>query len=189
MVFRCSTKLVAKIKDSDTTEYTSCEYLTRNAPDILVPRMHGCIRLGNRIIMFMSYIPSASLDKVWPKLSHENKKSIRDKLNEILERLRTLRQPDGLPFGGVTVEAAWEIRFNNDIRKSSKPISTYLGFQRYSTSLADWDLAKSPYMELLRRLVPLPKPGSVFTHGELRPGNIMVDEGENGQYFVTGIID
>jgi hypothetical protein len=106
MVFRCSRELVAKIKDSDTTRYTSCEYLTRNAPEILVPWMHGCIRLGNRIIGFMSYIPSASLDKIWPKPSHENKKSIRDKLNEILERLRTLRQPDGLPFGGVTVEAA-----------------------------------------------------------------------------------
>jgi aminoglycoside phosphotransferase len=38
-------------------------------------------------------------------------------------------------------------------------------------------------------MVPPPEPGSVFTHGELRPSNIMVDEDQNGQYFVTGIID
>jgi hypothetical protein len=109
MVLRCSKKLVAKVKDSDTTEYTSCEYLTRSAPDIPVPGMHNYIRLGNRLTTFMSYIPSASLDKVWPKLSHENKKSIRDRLNEILERLRTLRQSDGLAIGGFAGEAAWEI--------------------------------------------------------------------------------
>lgn len=133
--------------------------------------------------MFMSHIPSTSLDKVWPKLSHENKECIRDRLNEILQRLRTLRQPDGLPIGGVAGEAAWEIRGNGDVRKSSKPISTSLGFHKYSTALADVHGASSQYT------VPPPEPGSVFTYGELRPGNIMVDKDENGQYFVTGIID
>ncbi len=151
--------------------------------------MHGCIRLGNQLIMFMSYIPSLSLGNVWSKLLHENKNSIPDRLNEILERLRTLRQPDGLPIGGVAGEAAWEIRCNNEVRKFSKPISTLLGFQRYFAALADWDLAKWPYMQLLHSVVPPPEPGSVFTHGELRPGNIMVDEDENGRYFVTRIID
>lgn len=189
MILRCGKDLVAKIKDSDTTEYTSCEYLTRNAPDIPVPRMHGCIRLGRWLIMFMSHIPSTSLDKVWPKLSHENKERIRDRLNEILQRLRTLRQPDGLPIGGVAGEAAWEIRGTGEVRKSPKPISTSLEFHKYSTALADWDLAESPYMVLLHSTVPPPEPGSVFTHGELRTGNIMVDKDENGQYLVTGIID
>jgi Phosphotransferase enzyme family len=189
MVLQCSKELVAKVKDCDTTEYTSCEYLTRNAPDIPVPRMHGCIRLGNRLIMFMSYIPSASLDKVWPKLSHDNKKSICDRLNQILERLRTLRQPDGLLIGGVAGEAAWEVRCDKQTRKCSKVISTSLQFHKYSTALDDWDLAKSPYMELLHSIVPPPEPGSVFTHGDLQPGNIRVDKDENSDYFITGIID
>lgn len=157
MVLRCSKEIVAKVKDSDTTEYTSCEYLTRSAPEIPVPRMHGCVRLGDRLIMFMSYIPSVSLDRVWLRLSHENKTSISERLNEVLERLWTLRQPDGLPTGSIAGEAAWETRCNTEIGKRKKPITTSLGFHRFSTALADWDLAKSPFMVLLHSMVPPPE--------------------------------
>lgn len=188
MVLRCKGGIVAKIggDDDDTTECTSCQYLAQHAPDVPVPRMHGCINFGGRRMIFMDYIASVSLDKVWARLSHENKLCIQDRLNEIFTRLRKLRRDEGQQIGGVNGEAPWEVRRFPE--KSRKIISTSGEFERFSTAVS-LDLANSPYLKFLRSFVPSPEPGSVFTHGDLRPANIMVDRDEHGQYFVTAIID
>jgi hypothetical protein len=189
MVLRCGGGIVAKIRSGnvdDTTEYTSCQYLAQHAPDVPVPRMHGCVTLGGRRMIFMDYISSVSLDRVWTQLSHDNKLCIQDRLNQIFTSLRKLRRAEGQPIGGVNGEAPWEVRPFSE--KSRNIISTSSGFERFSTAVSP-NLENSPYLKFLRSFVPPSEPGSVFTHGDLRPANIMVERDEQGQYFVTAIID
>ncbi|RDW61069.1 hypothetical protein BP6252_12452 [Coleophoma cylindrospora] len=71
---------------------------------------------------------------------------------------------------------------------NSKTISTVAQFEDFQF------LLMPPYdglswVKFLRSLLP-PAPSTiVFTHGDVRPANIMVDIDETGKYFVTGIID
>jgi hypothetical protein len=175
MVLRCNSGIAAKIggdDDDDTTEYTSCQSLAQHAPDVPVPRMHGCVTLGGRRMIFMDYIPSVSLDKVWTQLSHDNKLCIQDRLIQIFTSLRKLRRAEGQLIGGVNGEAPWEVRRFPE--KSRNIISTSSEFERFSTAVSP-NLENSPYLKFLRSFVPPSEPRSVFTHGDLRPANIMVD--------------
>jgi hypothetical protein len=45
------------------------------------------------------------------------------------------------------------------------------------------------YIEFLRLFSPIHPQKIVFSHGDLNPGNIMVQLGENGQYPIAGLID
>ncbi len=106
-VFKCSDEVVAKVINGlrNSTEYTSMQYLYKHAPDIPAPLPHGVVKLGNFWAIFMTYIPSITLEKAWPSLDHEQKVSIQHQLNDILTRMREMKQAEGLPLGGVGEKA------------------------------------------------------------------------------------
>ncbi len=76
-------------------------YLAEHAPDIPALRQHGLIDLDPYKVTFMTYIPSMTLTKAWPTLTLEDKVYIQRQLGDIFGRLRTLRQQDGYPSGGI----------------------------------------------------------------------------------------
>lgn len=193
VVVKCNENIAAKVMtgNEDYTEYTSMQYLMKQAPDIPAPRPHGLIAFGPFRVIFMSYIPGTTLAQTWPNLLHEEKLSIQRQLDEIFCRLRSLQQDDGNTLGGVCGEGAKELRV--DECALFKGITTIEEFEDLQFSARHH--GSTTYVKLLRSFLAHDNStlmhGSVFTHGDIRTGNIMVnqDPDSSGQYVVTGIID
>ncbi|OGM48781.1 hypothetical protein ABOM_003057 [Aspergillus bombycis] len=191
-VVRCSDDLVIKIFPSsrDLTEYHNLQYLAENAPELPIPKPHGLIMLGSIGAMFMSYVPGIALHQVWSRLSHEGKLSIQKQLHDIFSRLRSLHQEDGTELGGVRGEGVKDYRIMETA--AYKGITTARGFDELQFSAKH--RASPSYVKLLRSFLDEDNKslqGSVFTHGDLKKSNIMVQEGSGNAdlYEVTGVID
>ncbi|KAJ5917404.1 hypothetical protein N7466_010958 [Penicillium verhagenii] len=191
-VVRCSDDLIIKTFSchEDFTEYHNLQYLAENAPDLPIPKPHGLITLGHIGVMFMSYVPGTTLQKVWPRLSHEGKLSIQNQLEAIFSRLRNLRQEDGAELGGLRGEGVKDWRIMENL--SYKGITTARGFTELQFSAKH--RASPFYVKLLRSFLKEDIEnlhGSVFTHADLKKCNIMVQEDpENTDFYVvTGVID
>lgn len=186
-VFKCSDKVVAKVilGFHNSIEYTSMQYLYKYAPEIPAPRPRGLVDLGNFWAIFMTYIPSITLEKAWPSLCHEQKVSIQYQLNDILTRMRQMEQPDRLPLGGVGGEGVKDLH-REDCR-SNKVIKTVAGFEDFKFSISKF--ASDSYVRFLKALLPPTTKRSVFTHGDFRPGNIIVLTDYRNNCIVKGIID
>lgn len=167
------------------------EYLAKNAPDIPAPRPHGLIAFGPFRVIFMSYIPDITLTQAWPNLSHNEKLSIKDQLDGIFCRLRTIRQDDNNVLGGVCGEGVKELQV--DECASFKDITTITQFNELQFSAVHH--GSNSYVKLLRSFLENDNSstsihGSVFTHGDVRTDNIMVKKDpDTGRYVVSGIID
>ncbi|EEQ28072.1 putative arabinan endo-1,5-alpha-L-arabinosidase [Microsporum canis] len=187
VVLKCSDNVALKVirQHPDYTEYTTLQYLAEKLPEIPVPSTYGVIRFKPFTAYFMSYIPSMTLAEAWPSLNHEGKTSVQEQLEEIFSKLRTLRKDDGYPLGGVGGEGVKEARVGNSAQE--KTINTAASFVDLQFSLSEF-LSKS-YIQFIRTLQPPPPTGSVFTHGDVRKDNIMVDIGDNNTCTVTAIID
>ena len=186
-VFKCSDEVVAKVISGsfDSTEYTSMQYLHKYAPDIPAPRPHGLVNIGNFWAMFMTYIPSITLEEAWPSLYHEQKVSVQHQLNDILTRMREIKQLDGLLLGGVGGEGV-KVLYREDYR-SDKATENVAGFEDFKFSISKF--ASDSYIRFLKALLPPTTKQSVFTHGDFRTGNIMVQTDERNNCIVKGIID
>lgn len=191
-IIKCSDDLVIKIfPDSrDLTEYHNLQYLAEKAPELPIPRPHGLIMLGHIGAMFMSYVPGTTLNQVWPRLSHEGKLSIQNQMENIFSSLRGLRQEDGCELGGVRGEGVKDYRTNEIY--AYKGVTSAKGFHEFQ--FAAVHRASPSYVKLLRSFLEEENKtlqGSVFSHGDLKKCNIMVQEDpENAElYVITGIID
>ncbi|RAK98799.1 aminoglycoside phosphotransferase family protein [Aspergillus ibericus CBS 121593] len=159
------------------TEYTSMQFLIKQAPDIPAPRPHGILDFGPFRVIFI--------------LVHEEKLSIQRQLDEIFSRLRAIRPKDGDMLGGVCGEGVKELRV--DDWATFKDITTTKGFNDLQFSARHH--GSNTYVRLLRSFLEhdpsLLANGSVFTHGDVRTANIMVkqDPSRGVQYVITGIID
>lgn len=189
MVVQCSESIVAKVVGNrDSTEYTSMRFLAERAPDIPAPRAHGMVALGPFSVIFMSYVPGITLAQAWPILSHDGKLSIRRQLNDIFHRLRSLPN-DSQGIGGVCGEGAKEPRINEialfeDIRTSQQFSDLQFSAPHHGSN---------SYVDFLRSFLQNEDPSmlrQVFTHGDVRTANIMVEQDPNvGHYTITGVID
>ncbi|TVY31713.1 hypothetical protein LSUB1_G008918 [Lachnellula subtilissima] len=188
VVLKCNSRLVAKIiqGNDDYTEYTSIQYLEEHAPDIPAPRPHGLIKFGSARVMFMTYFPSITLESAWPTLTHENKLLIQQQLNDIFLKLRALTSP-GVKhiLGGVNGEGVEDLR--RDGHKTRETISTVAAFEDFQFSIPPHNT--SSFIKFLRSLLPPASSTVVFSHGDVRTANIMVDIDQTGRYHVIGIID
>ncbi|KAJ5392218.1 hypothetical protein N7509_007708 [Penicillium cosmopolitanum] len=191
VVVQCCEGVVAKVMDGseeDTTEYTSMEFVAERAPGIPAPRNHGFIILGRYSVLFMTHIPGTTLEKVWPSLYHEDKLSIQRQLEKIFLELRALSS-DQQKVGGVCGEGAKEDKLN--------PFGLFpdLTTPKQFSDLQFQGPAKcnKAFIDLLQSFLEKDhsvKKGLVFSHGDLRPANIMVKK-ESGadHYEITGLID
>ncbi len=105
-VIKCTTSIVVKIVPNldDYTEYTSMQYLAQHAPEIPAPKPLGSVNSNGTSYIFISFVPGVTVDKIWSKLSEEQKASIRDQLSNILLKLRQLKVPRGVFLGDVSSE-------------------------------------------------------------------------------------
>lgn len=186
-VIRCSEKIVAKIvpEINDYTEYTSMQYLEEHAPEIPAPRPLGLLVSKTTSYIFMSFVPGLTVNKIWPKASHEQKISISNQIGEVLLKLRQINVPDGVSLGGVCGEGCKDARRHTRI--SQERISTCAAFEDFQFSNPYYGGAD--YISLLRGLLSSHTAAIVFTHGDIRPENIVFQPDQHGNYLLAGIID
>lgn len=182
IVVQCNDDIIAKVitTNGDYTEYTALRYLAEQVPEIPAPRPHGLIKFGSFCMIFMSYIPSMTLSEAWPYLSHEEKISVKHQLDDIFRRLRSIREGDGHYLGGVGGEGVKG-------HKANTIVNTAAGFEDFRYSAPNH--GSTTYATFLRSFLTDSIRGSVFTHGDVRQDNILVNLNQDNVWIVTGIID
>lgn len=130
MVFKCALGIIVKAIRSldDYTEYTALQYLHQHKPTIPAPRPLGLVRIDGISLIFMTHMPSKTLESVWHQLDHNQKVSISDQLNTILKDLRSIPFTTGV-LGGVAGEGCKDVR--RHLRKSDTPITSLDGFEDF----------------------------------------------------------
>jgi aminoglycoside phosphotransferase (APT) family kinase protein len=134
----------------------------------------------------MSYVPGVTLAKAWPELQESQKESMSKKLDAIFSDLRQLPRPDKLALGGVAGEGCKDTRRHTRI--SRMPL--YTGAEFWDFQYANAPVGSKVFLEFLRRMTsPFQAQKCVFTHGDIRTANIIVQPDSDGDYQVSGIID
>ncbi|OBT63252.1 hypothetical protein VE03_07786 [Pseudogymnoascus sp. 23342-1-I1] len=188
VVLKCNDDLAVKVVRgyNDPTEYTSMQYLAEHAPDIPAPKPHGFIKLGTTHVIFLTLIPSVTLEKVWADLTDSNKTTIQHELNEIFLKLRKLKKNTTQRLGGLGGEGV-----KNDFmfgHRSSEVMTTASEFEDFQFSACP--RASKAWVTFLRSFLPTPSEECVFTHGDVWMANIMVKLDDNSdRYTVSGLID
>lgn len=186
-VFRCNNNVIVKVVPDlkDYTEYTSMQYLWEHAPDIPAPRPLGLVDLNATSYIFMSFVPGLTLDKVWPMLTQERKISLGDQLNDLLLDLKKLQRPDWMPLGGVGGEGCKDTR--RQVRICKESLTTAAEFEDFLFS--DPHFGGPVYIAFLRRFLSSREAAIIFSHGDLRPENIIVQPSDDVGYTISGILD
>ncbi|OHE91746.1 hypothetical protein CORC01_12973 [Colletotrichum orchidophilum] len=139
----------------------------------------------NYYFLFTSFIPGISLEKVWPQLRDVEKHAIKSQLETLLSSLRSLPRSESSPLGDVQEGGCQDAR--RGVRLSSKPIMNVQQFEDFI--FAGSQTASPLYTDLLRSLMPSGSAACVFSHGDIRPANIIVRRCGDGSFSVAGIID
>jgi aminoglycoside phosphotransferase (APT) family kinase protein len=186
-VLKYNEKIAAKIISvgKGYAEYSSLQYLEAYAPEIPAPKPHGLIKYSNFYIMLMTYIPSTTLESVWPTLDPNNKVAIQARLQTIFTLLRTLKKPSGYSLGGVRGEGVQDFHMDDHDRQHLNTVSQFEDFQFSVNTLPP----SSAFVSFRRSFLPTPNGDCFFAHGDVRPANIMVEQDYAGRYIVSGIID
>ncbi|KAK5632414.1 hypothetical protein RRF57_008128 [Xylaria bambusicola] len=163
-------------------EYHSLAYLQKKLPSFPAPNPHGLIHMGIFHLLFMSLIPGRDLEHVWPELNDAQKQGISRQIDNLLSNLRSLPLPSAPP-GGVEGDGCIDRR--RSPRTNPEPI---LNPEQFRDFIFTGSRATSVYTSLLRELLPTPA-RCVFTHGDIRPANIMMEIDSNGRWRFSGIID
>lgn len=158
-------------------EARNLQFIAENTT-IPVPRVHDIhCQDGTVRSIVMNYMPGKPLDKVWPHMTHDEKDSVAQELRSYITQLRRLKGDyigaadrgkvvigeysphEGGPFDSEQLFN--EFLFSHIIPSVPEPL------RYYGTCTFEHN------HEI------------VFTHGDLAPRNILVDE----QYHVTAILD
>ncbi|OCK73105.1 kinase-like protein [Lepidopterella palustris CBS 459.81] len=188
MVLKLNAAIAVKIVhgEADLTEYRTIQFLETHISGDFCPKPLGLVRLSGYNLMFMSYVPGKSLDKTWPTLNEEQKISLRDQLDKILVELRSLPCPEGTLLGGLDGHGCKDMR--RQLRRNLEPITHHKEFEDFLFSKPHF--GSRVYIEFIRSLFPSDhNPRCVFTHGDLRLENIIVDINPNGWPTIAGIVD
>lgn len=160
------------------------EYIQKVSRDIPAPQPLGAISIGKTTYLFMTFIKGSPLDKLWPSLAGEEKFSIQDQLDIILERLRKLPLPSqylgyGKPPSCIDCRM-WKRISPNQIQNEAQ-FNTFLLSHSYSPGL-------NPYAQLVRHMLR-DDHRIVMTHGDLHPRNIMVNREQDWSLVISGLVD
>jgi aminoglycoside phosphotransferase (APT) family kinase protein len=130
-------------------------------------------------------MPGVTLESVWRSLSELGKLLISQQLHELFLDLRELPFTTGL-LGAVSGPVCTDHR--RGTRMTTKPTRTIDEFDEFRFSNP---LFGSPvYLKFLQQISKSHQPTRVvFTHGDVRTANILVEKGCDGTYTISGVID
>lgn len=104
--------------DIDICHISTLDYIQQQAPSIPTPESHGILQQpdsGHRFIL-MSRIPDQPLDSVWNFLDKDQRFSVREQLDTVLDGLRSMSSPPtdenepNAVFGGESPRRCKDIR-------------------------------------------------------------------------------
>jgi hypothetical protein len=187
MVVKCNDCIAAKLEwaTKDSTESNTLQYFQKHKSEIPAPKLLGRILLGQVFITFLSFLPGSTLEAKWPDLSIKQKSSVREHLDSIFKSLRTLPFPDGACLGDVGGEGCKDRR--RHLRRNAQPIYSVKQFEDFQFSNPNY--GGSIFIDFLRSFTREDNSQIVFTHGDLRPENILVEVVDDKTCKVTGIVD
>ncbi|KAL4961130.1 kinase-like protein [Aspergillus stella-maris] len=186
-IARISPEVVVKYGTHVTaTEAKSMLFVGENTPTLLVPKIFAYYTYGpidrdiddfgslSDTYIFMSYIDGQSLDKVWDTYDEQTKQRVAGQLKGHIDELR------GISSAGYIGSVG------------SGPVTDPIGSpfaseDAFNSALIDAYQSQAPKSHIKSYLTGLlfqNKHKIVFTHGDLRLANIMVNYGS-----VTGIVD
>ncbi|OAX80256.1 hypothetical protein ACJ72_05416 [Emergomyces africanus] len=146
------------------TDVDMTAHIQRYSTDIPLPLPLGVLSLGGIIYTFMRRIDGCSLDKLWPDLTDIEKCSVRDQLNLILEKLRSLPLPDQYLGGGSPPQCV-----DCRIAKRTSPLSmeSETQFNEFLLS-GNCQPGMEPYVAFIRPMLRK-NHRFVLTHGDYIP--------------------
>lgn len=150
------------------------EYIVWHAPTILVAKFLGVLTTDGFAYTFMQRVHGVRLDTIWGRLGQAEKDSIRQQLTEPFKLLRALRRPtSSLALGTGSPPRCIDMR--QYVRVSAERITSESEFNRFLT-----EVDPSPLSPMLDMTLSYLREDHriVMTHGDLRPGNIMVSGNE-----------
>ena len=199
MIFKVSEDLVVKISanDQDHTEFEALKFLGERGNRTtmeLVPRQHGLLVSGNHRFIFTSYLLGERLSDAWNDLASPSQEEIANQIRSFYLALRRvyLASPRMLRrlrvrecLGGVSDQGCKAV-VRGTIRKSQTPITDCADFIAFRLQEAG-----GQWPDLISALREESAAGpfertAAFTHGSLRPSNILIDR---GKLKVVGVVD
>jgi hypothetical protein len=186
-VLRISKSIVVKFTSRESALDESCtlSYLQTHLPNFPAPKLHGLIEFGKFYLLFTTFEGCHNLEQIWSQLDSVQKRGISTQLAGIISRLRTLSHPDNAPFGKVEGGRCEDVRRGS--RTSDRVITNIRQFDDFIFSGAT--AATPTYLEFLRKFKPTAPAGCVFTHGDIKPGNIIVKQSSISGWEIAAIID
>jgi aminoglycoside phosphotransferase (APT) family kinase protein len=183
-VYRVSEDLAIKVTSQNTVlnEYKTLLYLREALPTFPAPEVHGLLCFQGLYCLFMSFISGSNLEQSWSRLDHDQKKAISKQLDQLLTELRSLTIPANRQLGGSY--GCYDAR--RSTRYSSQPIHDIAQFEDFVST----GIRASPiYIDFLSTFQSDNQSNCVFTHGDIRPANIMVATDTDGIWRITCILD
>ena len=108
-----------------------------------------------------------------------------NQLEGIFSHLRSVERPPNTPLGGVEGEGCKDLRRN--VRRSKGRIDSVEQYDEFLFSNVRYGSPK--YLDFLRGFQLKTSNQVCFSHGDVRPDNIIVQRGQDGKYDVSGIVD
>ncbi|WEW60294.1 hypothetical protein PRK78_005779 [Emydomyces testavorans] len=174
------------------TEAKSMIFVSQNATTIPVPEVFACYSYGpiDRDVddygslfdtyIFMSFVEGQTLDTVWESYDEATKHRVADQLKECLHDLRNIS-------GGTYIGSVDQGPVTDQILANSLNKGPFDSEEAFNNAIIDTYQANAPKRHIrtfLTGMLSLSKHRIVFTHGDLRLQNIMVQDGR-----ITGIVD
>jgi len=202
VLVRLSADVVVKVGTQlDIDEVATMDYVRHHTLDVPISQLLGIISIDATTYIFMTYLQGTLLDQLWPILTNTDKSSIQSQPNSITRALRQIPYGDtthlktDYALGGGVPPRCKDARRQK--RSSRSAIYSEAEFNDFILSNPHPGYSKS-YLNWLRSMLR-DDHRIVMSHGDLRPGNILVigcDTGnadsprsEGPNIRITGIAD
>ncbi|KAL2815522.1 hypothetical protein BJX63DRAFT_160900 [Aspergillus granulosus] len=175
-VLGLDSQLVIKLENGiDVDHIPMIDHLKQHAPQLPIPAIHGILQQADsrRSFIFMSRAPGVPLSSIWKSMNGEQKASIKDQLNTIVAKFRSIPAPPSedprAVLGGGNPRRCKDTR--RDICIADGPISNEAEFNAFISSRPRRTITGQ--ITMIRSYLTTDH-NVVMTHGDLHPRNIMV---------------
>jgi serine/threonine protein kinase len=173
-----------KLTEAEAMRYVACN------TSIPIPTVHDAYEHEGRSYILMSRVHGKPLGGVWNSLCFDQKASIVRQLNHYMAELETL---SGDFYGALWKSPSEDIFFqHHPFRNEKIQYGPYVSRQEYNAGLVaalknsrpDQSLSASD-QTLAEKLLQIDDERKIFSHGDLHPNNIIIDD----TCCITGIVD
>ena len=188
-LLKLTDKVALKFNSSiDVGHVSMLDHIHAHAPGLPIPHALGMVASPSRKHLFMTYFSGDTLEARWPHLCAEQKRSVRDQLNNVFSALRMLPPPassdERVPFGGGIPARCKDNRRANP-RVADRLITDEQQFNVFLTT--EKNRTQNAWITKIRAQLREDHK-CVMTHGDLHAGNVIVRMCDENVLLV-GVVD